>query len=89
MVGSDASATHLGHRSKREDTAAGCRQMAQDDRARAAEVGSHYMRDRLEISAVAWIARASLLERLDANFSARASANAGTRQRRTDTESSD
>jgi len=79
MVGSDASTTYLGRRSKREDTAEGCRQLAQDDRARGAEVGQ-YMRDRLERSAVAWTARGSVLERLNANLHARAAANTGARQ---------
>jgi len=56
---------------KREDTAEGCRELALDDRARAADVGTDHMRDRLESSADAWTTRADLLERLAASFSAR------------------
>ena len=56
---------------KREDTAEGCREMALDDRARAADVVSDHMRNRLERSADAWTNRANLLERLQASFSAR------------------
>jgi hypothetical protein len=61
---------------KREDTAEGCRSLALDDKARAADVGSDHMRTRLEHSADAWTARAKLLERLETNFNARAEAEA-------------
>jgi hypothetical protein len=56
---------------KREDTAEGCREMATDDRARAADVVSDHMRHRLERSADAWTNRANLLERLQTSFNAR------------------
>jgi hypothetical protein len=57
---------------KREDTAEGCRELAEGDRARAADVvGSDHMRHTLERSAKAWGERAKLLDRLGASFSAR------------------
>jgi hypothetical protein len=62
-------------RKKREDTAAGCRSMAQDDRDRAADIPNDHMRSTMERSADAWTARADLLERLEASFNARAEAN--------------
>jgi predicted HTH transcriptional regulator len=52
---------------KREDTADGCRSMAQDDRSRAEESDSDRMRFRLACSAEAWTTRAELLDRLEAN----------------------
>lgn len=61
---------------KREDTAEGCRGLALDDRARAADAGGDHMRSTLERSADAWSARARLLERLEAHFNARAEAHA-------------
>ena len=61
-------------RRRPEDTAAGCRTMADDDRARAAAMGSDRMRFRLERSADAWTARADLLQRLERSFNARATA---------------
>jgi hypothetical protein len=54
---------------KPEDTAAGCRVLESDDRARAEESESAHMRVRLVSSADAWNARASLLERLEGNRS--------------------
>ena len=57
---------------KREDTAEGCRELALDDRARAADIGSDHMRIRLEHSADAWSIRARLLDRLETSFNARA-----------------
>lgn len=59
---------------KREDTAEGCRELALDDRARAADVESDHMRDSLERSAEAWSDRANLLQRLETSVSARARA---------------
>ncbi len=56
----------LPHR-KPEDTAAGCRLLASDDRDRAAQSDSAHMRFRLACSAEAWFARAELLDRLEAN----------------------
>jgi len=56
---------------KREDTAEGCRELATDDRARAADVGSGHMRNTFERSADAWATRAKLLERLATSFNAR------------------
>jgi hypothetical protein len=52
---------------KREDSAAGCRSMADDDRARAEASDSDRMRVRLASSAEVWTARAQLLDRLEAN----------------------
>jgi hypothetical protein len=50
---------------KREDTAAGCRSLAEDDRVRAASHDSLHMRACLERSADTWTARANLLTRLE------------------------
>ena len=50
---------------KPEDTAAGCRIMASDDRERAAQSQSDLMRFRLNRSAEAWTIRAELLDRLE------------------------
>jgi len=71
-------------RKKAEDTANGCKGLAQDDRDRASAVGNDYMRFRLEQSADAWAARADLLARLEANFSARATENETDTIERTD-----
>jgi hypothetical protein len=59
---------------KAEDSAEGCRALAQADRDRAAETVNEHMRATFERSATAWFARASLLQRLEANFTARAAA---------------
>jgi hypothetical protein len=59
-------------RKKAEDTSDGCRALAKDDRNRAAAIGNDHMRLQLERSADAWAARAHLLDRLEANFNARA-----------------
>lgn len=56
---------------KREDTAAGCRTLAEDDQARAATAGSDHMRQILERSAQAWATRANMLERLETEFTER------------------
>ena len=67
---------------KREDTAEGCRELAEGDRARAADVvGSEHMRNTLERSAKAWGQRAKLLDRLEASFSARRDAEAKDQER--------
>lgn len=60
---------------KREDTAEGCRLLSLDDRLRAAAMLNPQMRARLERSADAWSARAQLLDRLEASFSAQAEAH--------------
>jgi hypothetical protein len=52
---------------KREDSAAGCRSLASDDRDRAEDSDSDRMRFRLACSAEAWTNRAELLDRLEAN----------------------
>lgn len=52
---------------KSEDTAAGCRSLASNDRARAVDSDIDRMRFRLACSAEAWTARAELLDRLEAN----------------------
>lgn len=59
-------------RKKREDTAEGCRTLAEDDRGRAAANPNEHMRRSLQHSADAWAARARLLDRLQASFQARA-----------------
>lgn len=58
-------------RRKTEDTAEGCRSLAQNDRARAAQMVNPHMRASLERSAEAWTARAKLLDRLETNFNQR------------------
>jgi hypothetical protein len=59
---------------KAEDSAEGCRALARADRDRAAGTPNFHMRDTFERSAIAWSARASMLQRLEASFSARAAA---------------
>ena len=61
-------------RRKAEDTAAGCRALADDDHRRAVNVCNAQMRASLERSAAAWGARAALLDRLEASIAARAHA---------------
>lgn len=51
---------------KPEDTSAGCRMLASDDRERAEQSDSAHMRLRLVSSADTWTLRAELLERLEA-----------------------
>lgn len=58
-----------------EDTAEGCRSLAEDDRARAAAMINPQMRASHERSASAWTARAKLLERLETGFNERIAAN--------------
>ena len=50
---------------KSEDSASGCRDHAAHDLSLAADEPNVQMRDRLERSAAAWSARASLLQRLE------------------------
>ena len=57
---------------KTEDSADGCRGLARADRERAAATTSEHMRAVLERSADAWSARARLLDRLDKDFTRRA-----------------
>jgi hypothetical protein len=76
-------------RKKREDTAEGCRLLAEDDRARAAATPNEHMRSCLEGSADAWAARAKLLDRLEANFNARAEANVRDRTEQSGSERED
>jgi hypothetical protein len=59
---------------KTEDSADGCRGLAQADRARAATMTSEHMRAVLERSADAWSARARLLDRLEKDFTKRVAA---------------
>lgn len=61
---------------KSEDSAGGCRALAQADRARAASTNTGHMRAVLERSADAWSARARLLDRLEKDFIKRAAAAA-------------
>jgi hypothetical protein len=63
---------------KLEDTAAGCRSLAEDDQARATSMMNPHMRASLERSADAWTARAKLLGRLETSFYERAAANVGS-----------
>jgi hypothetical protein len=51
-----------------QDTAAGCREHAAGDLARAAELSGGMSRQRMLDSAAAWTARAELLERLQEAF---------------------
>ena len=65
---SDEAANDDGPRGgRREDSAAGCRSLASDDRDRAEQSDSDRMRFRLACSAEAWTNRAELLDRLEAN----------------------
>jgi hypothetical protein len=57
-----------------EDTAEGCRSLAENDRSRADAALNAHMRASLERSADAWSARAKLLESLQARFHARVAA---------------
>jgi hypothetical protein len=59
-------------RKKPEDSADGCRHFAASDRERASETANGHARAKFERSAQAWTARASLLDRLEADFDARA-----------------
>ena len=52
---------------KPENSAAGCRMLANDDRIRAQDSDSAHMRFRLACSAEAWTARAEMLDRMEAN----------------------
>ena len=68
-------------RQKPEDSADGCRAMATSDRQKAAATANGHMRASLERSAEVWTARANLLDRLKANFHARAAANVAGQRR--------
>jgi len=61
-------------RRKPEDTAEGCRTLADADRARAEELPDGHMRGSLERSAEVWGNRANMLDRLEAGSNARAAA---------------
>ena len=58
-------------RKRPEDTPAGCRSFAAADLRRAAETNVDHGRWRYQHSADAWLARAELLDRLEAKFQAR------------------
>lgn len=58
-----------------ENTAEGCRSLAEDDRIRATAMINPHMRASLERSADAWTARAKLLDRMEASFNERLAAN--------------
>lgn len=62
-------------RQKPEDSAEGCRAMATSNREQAATTPNEHMRATLQRSAEAWTERASLLDRLEARFNARAAEN--------------
>ena len=62
-------------RQKPEDSAEGCRAMAASNREQATATPNDHMRATLQRSAEAWTARASLLDRLEARFNARAAEN--------------
>lgn len=68
-------------RQKPEDSADGCRVMASSDRLKAAATANDHMRASFERSAQVWTARANLLDRLEANFHARAAANVAEHRR--------
>ena len=59
------------HRRQPQDTSAGCRARAAADLSRAAELTGDHVRWRYQHSAQAWLARADLLDRLEAKFQAR------------------
>lgn len=54
-----------------QDTAAGCREFAAADLARAALANTENGRRRLETSAVSWASRAHMIQGQDDNFDAR------------------
>ena len=54
-----------------QDTSAGCRARAAADISRAADLTGDHVRWRYQHSAQAWLARADLLDRLEAKFQAR------------------
>lgn len=64
------------NRRKREDTAEGCRVLANDDRERAALISNDHMRSIFECSARVWSKRADMLGRLEASLEARTAFNA-------------
>jgi hypothetical protein len=59
-------------RRKPEDSVDGCRAFAASDRERASTADNGHVRARFERSAQAWTTRATLLDRLEADFDARA-----------------
>ena len=61
-----------------EDTAEGCRSLAEDNRVRATAMINPRMRASLERSADAWIARAELLDRLQVKFEERVAGDSGS-----------
>ena len=65
-------------RRRPEDTAEGCRLLAEDDQERAAAMINPHMRASLERSARAWSARARLLESLETGFRQRVAASVGS-----------
>jgi hypothetical protein len=62
-------------RQKPEDSADGCRARAASNREQAAATANEHVRATFERSAEAWTERASLLDRLEARFNARAAEN--------------
>jgi hypothetical protein len=54
-----------------QDTAAGCRDFAAADLARASLMDTENGRRRLEVSAYSWTSRAQMIQRLDDSFDAR------------------
>jgi hypothetical protein len=63
-------------RRKREDTAEGCRLLANDDRERATHISNDHMRAIFECSARVWSERANMLGRLEASLDARTALHA-------------
>ena len=76
----------LANRRRPEDTAQGCRALADADRTRAADMVNDHMRGAHERSADAWTSRADLLQRLELSSNARA---ADVRQQKLDAERED
>lgn len=62
-------------RRRLENTADGCRSLAEDDRVRATAMINAQMRASFERSADAWFARAKLLDGLQTNFDERVAAH--------------
>ena len=58
-------------RKRPEDTPAGCRAFAEADLRRAEELTGEHVRWRYRHSADAWLARADMLDRLEAKFQER------------------
>ena len=79
MVAAEPPLPGRSRRRRPEDTADGCRALAEADRTRAAAMANDHMRGSLERSAATWTDRATLLDRLEDQATARVKAEARPR----------